>query len=99
VVVSGAAGATGSLAVQIAKAAGCRVIGIAGGAEKCAYVASIGADATIDYKSEDVLAALRQHCPEGVDLFFDNIGGAILDAVLVTMAVGCRIVVCGAMSQ
>jgi NADPH-dependent curcumin reductase CurA len=99
VVVSGAAGATGSLAVQIAKAAGCRVVGIAGGAEKCAYVAAIGADATIDYKSEDVLAALRAQCPTGVDLFFDNVGGAILDAVLVSMAVGCRIVVCGAMSQ
>lgn len=99
VVVSGAAGATGALAVQIAKAAGCRVIGIAGGPGKCAYVASLGADATIDYKNEDVPAALEKHCASGVDLFFDNIGGPILDAVLLRMAVGCRIVVCGAMSQ
>lgn len=99
VVVSGAAGGTGSLAVQIAKAAGCRVIGIAGGAEKCAYVASLGVDATIDYKTQDVASELAELCPDGVDVFFDNVGGAVLDAVLVNMALECRIVVCGAMSQ
>lgn len=85
--------------MQIAKAAGCEVIGIAGGPEKCAYVSSIGADHTIDYKAEDVAAKLAEYCPDGVDLFFDNIGGPILDAVLVNMALECRIVICGAMSQ
>lgn len=99
VVVSGAAGATGSLAVQIAKAAGCRVIGIAGSTDKCDYVTSLGADVTINYKSQNVCEALQEHCPNGVDLFFDNVGGETLDAVLLNMAVGCRIVVCGAMSQ
>lgn len=99
VVVSGAAGATGSLAVQIAKAHGCRVIGVAGGEGKCAYVAGLGADATIDYKNDDVSAAVDRLCPDGVDLFFDNIGGRLLDMILLRMAVGARIVVCGAMSQ
>ncbi|GHE80696.1 NADP-dependent oxidoreductase [Amycolatopsis deserti] len=99
VVVSGAAGATGGIAVQIAKARGCRVIGIAGGPEKCAYVTEIGADAVIDYKSEDLGKRLAALCPDGVDLFFDNVGGAVLDAVLENMANGCRIVACGAISQ
>jgi NADPH-dependent curcumin reductase len=100
VVVSGAAGATGGLAVQIAKAHGCRVVGIAGGSEKQQFVRTeLGADAALDYKHEDVGAGLRRSCPNGVDLFFDNVGGPILDAVLAHMAVGCRIVICGAMSQ
>ncbi|WP_345750863.1 NADP-dependent oxidoreductase [Microbacterium rhizophilus] len=99
VVVSGAAGATGSLAVQIAAARGHRVVAIAGGAEKCAYARSIGADAAIDHRSDDVAARLREECPDGIDVYFDNLGGATLDAVLATMAVGCRIALCGAMSQ
>jgi len=99
VVVSGAAGATGSVAIQLAKAEGCRVIGIAGGADKAAYVTSIGADEVIDYKTENVATRLAELAPDGVDVFFDNIGGPTLDAVLVNMADGCRIVICGAMSQ
>lgn len=99
VVVSGAAGATGALAVQIAKANGCRVIGIAGGTEKCRFVAEIGADAVIDYKSENLHRRLATLCPDGIDLFFDNVGGPVLDAVLANMANGCRIVACGAISQ
>ena len=100
VVVSGAAGATGSLAAQIAKALGARVIGIAGGEAKCRRLLDeFGLDGAIDYKSEPLDAALRRECPDGIDLFFDNVGGATLDAVLENMAVGCRIVVCGAISQ
>ena len=100
VAVSGAAGATGSLAAQIAKAQGCRVVGIAGGPEKCRLLLdAFGLDSAIDYKIEDVSAALTRECPGGVDLFFDNVGGSILDAVLANMAVGARIVICGAMSQ
>jgi NADPH-dependent curcumin reductase CurA len=100
VVVSAAAGATGSLAVQIAKAKGCRVIGIAGGERKCRQVADeFGADDAIDYRTVDVRAAIAEKCPQGVDLYFDNVGGPILDAVLANMAWNCRIVVCGAMSQ
>lgn len=99
VVVSGAAGATGSLAVQIAKAKGARVIGIAGGAGKCNYVTEIGADAVVDYKSENLVKRLAELCPGGVDLFFDNVGGPTLDAVLGNMANGCRIAACGAISQ
>lgn len=99
VLVSGAAGATGALAVQIAKAAGCRVVGIAGSPEKCDVVREMGADAAIDASGGDIGDALSEYCPDGVDVFFDNIGGATLDAVLLHMAIGCRIVVCGAMSQ
>lgn len=99
VVVSGGAGATGSIALQIAKSRGHRVIAIAGGAEKTAYCRSIGADETIDYRSEDVAARLIELAPDGVDVYFDNVGGPILDAVLGNMAVGCRIAVCGVMSQ
>jgi NADPH-dependent curcumin reductase CurA len=83
VVVSGAAGAVGATVGQIAKIKGARVVGIAGGADKCRYlVEELGFDAAIDYKSEDVAAALKQHCPNGVSVFFDNVGGEILDAVL-----------------
>lgn len=100
VVVSGAAGATGSLAAQLAKARGNRVIGVAGGPEKCRLLINeFGLDAAIDYKTEDVAAALARLCPDGINVYFDNVGGAILDAVLSNMAIGCRIAVCGAMSQ
>ncbi len=99
VVVSGAAGAVGSVVGQIAKIKGCRVVGIAGGAEKCKYLAEIGFDAAIDYKSEKVFEALRQHCPKGIDVFFDNVGGEILDAALANLAPKARVVICGAISQ
>lgn len=100
VVVSGAAGATGSLAAQIAKAYGCRVIGIAGGQAKCRFLKDeLKLDAVIDYKTEETGPALSRLCPDGVDLYFDNVGGALLDEVLFRMAIGCRIVICGAMSQ
>lgn len=100
VVVSGAAGAVGSVVGQIAKIKGCRAVGIAGGKQKCDYIVSeLGFDAAIDYKSEDVKKALRQHCPRGVDVYFDNVGGDILDIVLTQLARGARIVLCGAISQ
>jgi hypothetical protein len=99
VVVSGAAGAVGSVVGQIAKIHGCRVVGIAGGADKCRYLGEIGFDAAIDYKAADVKAALREHCPKGIDVFFDNVGGDILDAALTQLALGARIVICGAISQ
>lgn len=100
VVVSGAAGAVGAVVGQIAKIKGARVIGIAGGADKCRYlVEELGFDAAIDYKNEDVQKALQKHCPQGVDVYFDNVGGDILDAVLTCLAHGARIVICGAISQ
>jgi NADPH-dependent curcumin reductase CurA len=100
VVVSGAAGAVGTVVGQIAKIKGCRVVGIAGGKAKCDYlVQELGFDAAIDYKSEDVKKALRTHCPKGVDIYFDNVGGDILDAVLTQLARHARIVICGAISQ
>jgi NADPH-dependent curcumin reductase CurA len=100
VVVSGAAGAVGSVAGQIAKIKGCRVIGIAGGPDKCRLVRDeLGFDAVIDYKNEDVRLALREHAPKGVDVYFDNVGGEILDAVLTRLARGARVVLCGAISQ
>ncbi|MEY9968417.1 NADPH-dependent curcumin reductase CurA [Streptacidiphilus sp. MAP12-16] len=100
VVVSGAAGAVGSVVGQIAKILGCRVVGIAGGERKCrVLVDDFGFDAAIDYQSEDVRSALRRHAPDGVDVYFDNVGGDILDAVLTRLARGARIVICGAVSQ
>lgn len=100
VVVSGAAGAVGSVVGQIAKLKGCRVVGIAGGPEKCEWVVDdLGFDAAIDYKNEDVAVALREQCPEGVDVYFDNVGGEILDAVLARLARGARVAICGAVSQ
>jgi NADPH-dependent curcumin reductase CurA len=100
VVVSGAAGATGLVAGQIAKIKGCRAVGIAGGAEKCNYIVKeLGFDAAIDYKKENVLEALRQHCPKGINVYFDNVGGDILDAALANIARGARVVICGAVSQ
>ncbi len=90
VVLSGAAGAVGAVAGQIAKIKGCRVIGIAGGPEKCDYISNeLGFDAAIDYKAEDVKTALAEHCPKGVDVYFDNVGGEILDTVLLFLNQPC----------
>jgi NADPH-dependent curcumin reductase CurA len=100
VVVSGAAGATGSIAGQIAKLTGCRVVGIAGTDEKCAWVTNeLGFDACINYRTEDVAARLRATCPDGVDVFFDNVGGEILQAVLDRINLRARVVLCGAISM
>jgi NADPH-dependent curcumin reductase CurA len=100
VVVSGAAGATGMVVGQIAKIKGCRSVGIAGGPDKCDYaVRELGLDACIDYKSENVLESLRRHCPKGINVYFDNVGGEILDAALAGLARNARVVICGAISQ
>ena len=100
VVVSGAAGAVGQTVGQIAKLKGCRVVGIAGGQAKCDWVVSeLGFDACIDYKNGDVRAGLKEHCPSGVDVYFDNVGGDILDMVLAKITRGARIIICGAISQ
>ena len=100
VVVSGAAGAVGQTVGQLAKLKGCRVVGIAGGPEKCAWVVKeLGFDACIDYKSGEVKAGLKEHCPKGVDIYFDNVGGDILDAVLTRINRKARIIICGAISQ
>ncbi|MDY7559779.1 NADP-dependent oxidoreductase [Pseudomonas sp. 10B1] len=100
VVISGAAGAVGSVAGQIAKIKGCRVIGIAGGKEKCqSLIDELGFDGVIDYKSEDVIAGLKRECPKGVDVYFDNVGGDILDDVLSRLAPKARVIICGAISQ
>jgi NADPH-dependent curcumin reductase len=100
VVVSGAAGATGSVVGQIAKIKGCRAIGIAGGAEKCRWLTDeAGFDAAIDYKSEDVAARLKALCPKGIDIFFDNVGGDVLDAALARLALRGRVVLCGGIAQ
>ncbi len=99
VLVSGAAGAVGSIVCQIAKVKGCRVIGIAGGTQKCDWIRSeLGCGDAIDYKGEDVGRRLRELCPKGIDVYFDNVGGEILDAVLANMAMHARIVICGAVS-
>lgn len=100
VIVSGAAGATGSVAAQIAKLKGCRVIGIAGGETKCKWlIDELGLDAAIDYKNEDVKARVRELCPKGVDRYFDNVGGPILDHVLDNIALRGKVVLCGAISD
>ena len=100
VVVSAAAGNVGSIVCQLAKLAGCRVVGIAGSEEKCRWLTGdLGVDAAISYKSEDVGNALKQHCPDGVDIYFDNVGGETLDAVLDRINLGARVVLCGATSQ
>ena len=101
ILVSGAAGATGLLACQIAKAAGARVVGIAGGEEKCGLLVSqFGLDGAIDYKSCDGLsAAMAEHFPDGIDVFFDNVGGPMLDAALENMAINGRVVISGSVSQ
>jgi hypothetical protein len=101
VVVSGAAGAVGSAVGQMAKIRGAgRVVGIAGGQEKCRWLTEeLGFDAAIDYKAQDVRLALREAAPKGIDVFFDNVGGEILDAALTRLARHARIVICGAISQ
>ena len=100
VVVSGAAGATGSAVGQLAKIHGCRAVGIAGGADKCRYlIDELGFDAAIDYKNEDVYQRLKETCPKGVDIYFDNVGGAILDAALARLAFHGRVVLCGAIAR
>jgi NADPH-dependent curcumin reductase CurA len=99
VLVSGATGAVGAVVGQIAKIKGCTAVGIAGGPEKCAYARDLGYDAVIDYKAEAVGKAIREHCPKGVNVYFDNVGGDILDAALANLAWGARVVICGAISQ
>lgn len=100
VVVSAAAGAVGSVVGQIARIHGCRAIGIAGGTLKCEYIVKeLGYDAAIDYKEENVYHALQRHCPSGINVYFDNVGGDILDAALALLARRARISICGAISQ
>ncbi|MGD9833209.1 MAG: NADP-dependent oxidoreductase [Piscinibacter sp.] len=99
-VVSGAAGAVGQTVGQLAKIKGCRVVGIAGGPDKCRWVVEeLGFDACIDYKAGSVRDGLKQHCPDGIDIYFDNVGGEILDTVLTRINRKARIVICGAISQ
>ncbi|MGH7931686.1 MAG: NADP-dependent oxidoreductase [Candidatus Binataceae bacterium] len=99
-VVSGAAGAVGSVVGMIGKIKGCRVIGIAGGRDKCEWLTKeAGFDAAVDYKNEKVGDALSHHCPKGIDVYFDNVGGEILDQALARIANGARIVLCGAISR
>ena len=100
IVVSGAAGGVGSIAGQIGKIVGCRVVGIAGTKEKCSWVVDeLGFDACIDYRTENVADALRDACPNGIDVYFDNVGGDILDAALENMNDFGRIVACGMISR
>ncbi len=100
VVVSGAAGATGSVAGQIARIKGCRVVGLAGTADKCKWVThDLGFDACLNYKTENIAARLKQTCPKGIDVYFDNVGGEILDTVLTMINRRARIVLCGAISM
>jgi hypothetical protein len=100
VVVSGAAGATGSVAGQIARIQGCRVVGIAGGPKKCRWLTEQARfDAAIDYKNENVKQRLRELCPNGIDVYFDNVGGEILDTVLAQIASRARIVLCGGIAR
>jgi NADPH-dependent curcumin reductase CurA len=100
VVISGAAGAVGQTVGQLARLKGCRAVGIAGGPAKCEWVVKeLGFDACVDYKAGDVKAGLKEHCPKGVDIYFDNVGGDILEAVLTRLARKARIVICGAISQ
>jgi NADPH-dependent curcumin reductase len=100
VVVSGAAGAVGSVVGQLAKIKSCRVVGIAGGPDKCAWIVDeLGFDAAIDYKSDDVRKALKEKVPDGIDVYFDNVGGEILDAALARLRFKGRVVLCGGISQ
>jgi NADPH-dependent curcumin reductase CurA len=100
VVVSGAAGAVGTVVGQIAKLQGARVVGIAGGREKCAMlVDELGFDAALDYRADDLRGRLKAATPDGVDVYFDNVGGEILDLVLGRLALRARVVICGAISQ
>lgn len=100
VLVSGAAGAVGSIVGQIARIKGCRVIGIAGGSEKCSYLLEeLGFDGAIDYRNENVKSRLKEECPDGLDVYFDNVGGEILDIALSRLRMHARVVICGAISQ
>jgi NADPH-dependent curcumin reductase CurA len=100
VVVSGAAGATGSVAGQLAKLWGCRVIGIAGGRDKCDWLeGELGFDGAIDYKGEKIAARMRELCPDGINIFWDNVGGSALEAALANLAMHARVVLCGAISN
>ncbi len=100
VLISGAAGATGSIAAQLAKIAGCRVIGMAGSAEKCDWLTGeLGLDAAINYKIEDVAARVRETCKGGINIYYDNVGGEILDIALNNLADYARVVICGGISR
>lgn len=100
VLISGAAGATGSVAGQLARIAGARVIGIAGGKDKCDWLVNeLGFDGAVDYKGEDTAAQVKALCPDGVDVYFDNVGGEILDIALANLAQGARVVLCGGISR
>jgi hypothetical protein len=99
VVVSGAAGGVGSQVIQLAKIKGCRVIGIAGGKRKCELIKSLGCDVAIDYKTGDIAEKLAAACPDGIDLYFDNVGGETLAAVLENLRMHSRIVLCGSISE
>jgi NADPH-dependent curcumin reductase CurA len=100
VLVSGAAGAVGSIVGQVAKIKGCKVVGIAGGPDKCKHVVEeLGFDACIDYKNENVASRFKEECPKGIDIYFDNVGGEILDIALTRLRMHARIVICGAISQ
>lgn len=99
VVVSGAAGATGMIASQIAKLKGCTVIGLAGSDAKCDFLRELGLDGTINYKTENIGDKLTQLCPAGIDIYFDNVGGEILDLCLARLAMNARVVICGGISR
>ncbi|MFP6806752.1 MAG: NADP-dependent oxidoreductase [Pseudomonadales bacterium] len=99
VVISGAAGATGSIAGQIAKIKGARLIGLAGSDEKCVFLKEAGFDETINYKTDDMAKKLDDYCPEGIDIYFDNVGGEILDLCLDRLAMNARVVLCGGISR
>ena len=100
VVVSAAAGATGSIAVQIAKLNGCRVVGVTGTEEKCRWlVDDLGAEGALNHRTDDLAAKLKEYCPDRIDVFFDNTGGPVLDAALGRLATGGRVVLCGAISS
>ncbi len=100
VVVSAASGAVGAVVGQIAKIMGCRVVGVAGSAAKCAYVVDeLGFDACVNYKTDDLDQAFAAHCPQGIDVYFENVGGAVYDAVTRNLAVGARIAVCGGIAE
>lgn len=100
VVVTGAAGATGSVVGQLAKLAGCRVVGIAGGEAKCRWLTDeLGFDAAVDYRRNDATARLQASAPQGIDVLWDNVGGPLLDPLLQELATGARVVLCGAISR
>src|SRR5205807_10324816 len=100
VVVSAASGAVGSVVGQLAKARGCRAVGIAGSAEKCRYVVEeLGFDACVNHRTDDLKTALRDACPNGIDVYFENVGGAVLAAVLTSINRGARIPLCGLIAE